>query len=295
MVVENATPAQCVHVSATMLLVAMPDGRSWLTNVGTSSITTLPVSAIAAERLSVAASLVEGAIAAGLAGSKQARSTISYTLPRYIRWLAGNYIFAGQTPGLFRRAAERFEAAGRRDLATFACQKADEEEGHANLAYRDLEGLGLPAVEVIRLLQPPSAEVFADRFRSYVESTCPIALFGFSYCLERMAVGRDEAFIRKIEAVCPPKSRAYRFLKVHSNIGADSTHVDEQLSFFESLTVTELAAVTCAAYETAALLGHQPLMDEALSDEEMERRLLKQGFSFHSPHAKKNGQREIAT
>lgn len=275
MVVDTAAPAQCAHVTATMLLVAMPDGRSWLTDVATSSITTLPVSAVAADRSSVAASLVEGAIAAGLAQGKQARSTISYTLPRYIRWLAGNYIFAGQTPGLFRRAAERFEAAGRRDLATFARQKADEEQGHASLAYRDIEGLGLPAAEVIRLIQPPSAEVFADCFRSYVESSCPIALFGFSYCLERMAVGRDEAFIRKIEAICPPKSRAYRFLKVHSSVGADSAHVDEQLSFFESLTATELVAVACAAYETAELLGNQPLMDEALSDEEMERRLLK--------------------
>jgi hypothetical protein len=293
MVVDNAASAQCVHVSETMLLVAMPDGRSWLTDVGTSSITTLPVSAIAADRSSVAASLVEGAIAAGLAGTKQAQSTISYTLPRYIRWLVGNYIFAGQTPGLFRRGAERFEAAGRLDLATFARQKADEEQGHANLAYRDLEGLGLPAAEVIRLIQPPSAEIFADRFRSYIESTCPIALFGFSYCLERMAVGRDEAFIRKVEGVCPPKSRAYRFLKVHSGVGADSTHVDEQLSFFEALTATELAAVACAAYETAELLGNQPLMDEALSDEEMERRLLKQGFSF--PVHAKNDQREIAT
>src|SRR6266851_5274005 len=292
--IENAALAQCVPVSATTLLVAMLDGRSWLTDVGTSSITTLPVSAVAAERSSVAASLVEGAIAAGLARNKQARSAVSYTLPRYIRWLAGNYVFAGQTPGLFRQGAERFEAAGRRDLAKFASQKADEEQGHANLAFRDLEGLGLPAAEVIRLIQPPSAEVFADRFRSYVESTCPIALFGFSYCLERMAVGRDEAFIRKVEAVCPPKSRAYRFLKVHSSVGADSAHVDEQLSFFESLTATELAAVACAAYETAELLGQQSLMDEALSDEEMERRLLKQGLSFRRPRAE-NGQREIAT
>ena len=29
-----------------------------------------------------------------------------------------------------------------------------------------------------------------------MESATPIALFGFSYCLERMAVERDDAFIR---------------------------------------------------------------------------------------------------
>jgi hypothetical protein len=59
----------------------------------------------------------------------------------------------------------------RRDLAKLALKKAEEEDGHANLAYRDLEDLGLPAGEVIRLIQPPSAAAFADRFETLVESS----------------------------------------------------------------------------------------------------------------------------
>src|SRR5262245_45083850 len=249
MSIENSAAAQCVQLSATAILIAMRDGRCWLMEPGSSSVAALPVSAIAAERSSLAASVIEGAIAAGLAQAKHTPAG-AYTLPRYMRWLAGNYVFAGQTPGLFRRGADRFATAGRPDLAEFARKKAGEEEGHARLAYRDLEGLGLPAAETIRLVEPPSAQAFADRFRAYVESSNPIALFGFSYCLERMAVERDDAFIRKVEAICPPKSRAYRFLKVHSNVGADSGHVDEQLAFFESLAPAELRAVACAAYET---------------------------------------------
>ena len=101
-------------------------------------------------------------------------------------------------------------------------QKAAEETGHAALAYRDLEALGLPASEVVRLVQPPSAKAFADRFRAYVESSTPIVLFGLSYCLERMAVARDDAYIRKVEAVCPPGTRADRFLKVHSGVGTET-------------------------------------------------------------------------
>jgi pyrroloquinoline quinone (PQQ) biosynthesis protein C len=190
----------------------------------------------------------------------------------------GNYVFAGENPGLFRRAAERFAASGRQDLAEFALQKAAEETGHADLAYRDLEGLGLPAAEVIALIEPPSADAFVRRFRTYVESSTPIALFGFSYCLERMAVERDDAFIRAVEAICPPQSKACRFLKVHSNVGSDSGHVHEQLSFFESLTGDELALVTSAAYETARLLARQPLTDQALSDEEIDRRLKHAGI-----------------
>jgi len=292
---KDAAQTQCIQISSKTLLIAVPDGRCWLMEVGSSCVTPLPASAVAAGRSSLTASVVEGAIFAGLTQTGHASTTGPYTLHRYIRWLAGNYVFAGQTPGLFRRAAQRFEASGRRDLAEFALKKAAEEEGHADLAYRDLDALGLPAAEAIRLIQPPSANAFADRFRAYVESNTPIALFGFSYCLERMAVERDDAFIRKVEAICPPEFRACRFLKVHSNIGSDSAHVDEQLSLFESFTGAELTLVTCAAYETAQLLARQPLMDQAVSDEEIDRRLRREGIEVALPHTDPGkDQREIA-
>jgi hypothetical protein len=260
----------CIALGPQTLLIAAPDGRCWLATVGSSALIALPASA------------VEGAIAAGLAATGRAVPDGSYTLLRYIRWLAGNYVFAGQTPGLFRRGAERLEAAGRPDLAAFAHQKAEEETGHAELAYRDLAALGLPAGEVIRLVAPPSANAFADGFRSHVESTEPIALFGFSYCLERMAIGRDAAFIQRIEAVCPPQARAYRFLKVHSTVGSDAAHVHEQLAVFESLRREELATVARAAYETAEMLAQQSTIDEVVSDEEINRRLRAAGIEIFS-------------
>jgi hypothetical protein len=277
------------QISPQTLLIAVPDGRCWLMGIGSSEVTALPASAVAAERSTLAASAVEGAIAAGLAQAEHTPAAEPCTLLRYIRWLAGNYVFAGQTPGLFRRGAERFHAAGRRDLAEFARQKAVEESGHAELAYRDLEALGLPAAEVVRLVAPPSAHAFAERFKSHVESGEPIALYGFSYCLERMAVERDRSFIRKVEAICPPGSRALRFLKVHSTIGSDSGHVHEQIAAFELLTGAELAVVVRAAYDTARMLARQPLMDQALSDEEIGRRLRLAGIDV--PRAK---QRQIA-
>jgi pyrroloquinoline quinone (PQQ) biosynthesis protein C len=187
----------------------------------------------------------------------------------------------GRRPGC-SRGAERFDAAGRRDLAEFARQKAAEESGHAELAYRDLEALGLPAAKVVRLVAPPSAHAFAERFKSHVESGEPIALYGFSYCLERMAVERDRSFIRKVEAICPPGSRALRFLKVHSTIGSDSGHVHEQIAAFELLTGAELAVVVRAAYDTARMLAPQLPMDQALSDEEIGRRLRLAGINAPS-------------
>jgi hypothetical protein len=289
---KDSVLAQSIQITSSRLLTAMPDGRSWLVELSSSLLTALPISPIAMTRSSVTASLVEGAISAGLTQTGFTPSVGSRTsLPGYIRWLVGNYVFAGQTPGLFRRAARRFVELGRPVLAEFSLKKAAEEDGHADLAYRDLHALGLPATETIRAIQPTSATEFTDRFRSYVESSAPVALFGFSYCLERMAVGRDDAFIRTVEAICPPECRAFRFLKVHSNIGSDHDHVDEQLAFFESLPWADLVLITSAAYETAELLARQPRMDQALTDEEIGRRLEKAGirapFSRDPEHAER--------
>jgi hypothetical protein len=276
----GAVAASTFRIARQTLLVAVPDGRCWLTTVGSSEVAVLPVSPVAAKRTTLTASAVEGAIAAGLLRPGRAPAPEPCTLLRYVRWLAGNYLFAGQTPGLFRRGAERLDATGRMELAAFARRKAAEETGHAALAYRDLEALGLPALEVIRLVQPPSASAFAEGFRSHIDSDEPIALFGFSYCLERMAVERDPAFIRTIESVCPPGARAFRFLKVHSTVGTDAGHVHEQLSLFESFTQPELATVVRAAYETAAMLARQAEMDRALTDEEIVRRLRRAGIEL---------------
>jgi hypothetical protein len=92
-----------------------------------------------------------------------------------------------------------------------------------------------------------------------------------------MAIGRDEAFVRNVQSICPAGSRAIRFLKVHSNIGSDSAHVHEQLSFFESLAGSELANVTRAAFETAEMLAQQPQLDRTLTDEETRLRLRRAG------------------
>ena len=273
LIVLNMAHMRQIEIGGDNILVAMADGRCWFIDVAFPGAAALPVSRLAAERASLAASLMEGAVCAGLTRTTPAETGRPYTLLRYIRWLAGNTIFAGQTPDLFRRAASRFDAAGRPDLAAFARKKAAEEAGHADLAFRDLESLGLPAADVIRLIRPPSAEAFADRFRAYVESSAPVALFGFSYCLERMAVERDAAFIRNIDTLCGAGQAATRFLLVHSAVGGDHTHVHEQLAFFESLSDEDLLAVTRAAYETAAMLARQPEIDRALSDQEMSRRL----------------------
>src|SRR4051794_11137580 len=97
---KDSVLAQSIQITSSRLLTAMPDGRSWLVELSSSLLTALPISPIAMTRSSVTASLVEGAISAGLTQTGFTPSVGSRTsLPGYIRWLVGNYVFAGQTPG----------------------------------------------------------------------------------------------------------------------------------------------------------------------------------------------------
>jgi len=84
------------QISPQTLLIAVPDGRCWLMGIGSSEVTALPASAVAAERSTLAASAVEGAIAAGLALAEHTPAAEPYTLLRYIR-------SAGAPSGLMRR------------------------------------------------------------------------------------------------------------------------------------------------------------------------------------------------
>src|SRR6516225_1564751 len=193
-----------------------------------------------------------------------------------IRSLAGRKLFIRRddtgSVSARRRAVRSGSALGSRGVCS--------QEGHADLAYRDLVDLGLPANQVLELIRPPSAVAFADRFARLVESDDPVALFGFSYCLERMAVERDDAFMQVVRSICPPQTRALRFLKVHSIVGSDGAHVDEQLSFFDTMTHEELEAIVGAAFGTAVMLGQQPTMDQALTDLEICRRLACAGITL---------------
>jgi len=272
---------QNIRLSDDLLLIAVPEGRSWLVNLVSRQVLALPLSSIAAESPSVSASFVEGAVFAGVVHFGASVRATPQTLPRYIRWLIRYHLFTEQTPALLRQGAQNLNATGRGDLSEFASRKADEETGHDRLAFLDLEALGLSAPEVIRLVQPPSANVLVSKLREYVESPEPIALFGFSYCMERMTIEKDESFISSIEEICSPKS-ACQFLRVHSGIGSDRDHTNEQLALFETLNFDQLTIVVRAAFETAKMITALDTIDQILSDEEIDRRLKRNGMVIYA-------------
>ena len=263
---------QSIMLSDGLLLTAVPEGGSWLVNLVTRQVFALPSSGIAAERRNVSTSSVEGAVFAGVGhsgASTRAHPNDATKLYPLVNTLSPLYC---TDPCSSSSGANNLCAAGRRDLSEFVLRKADEETGHDRLALLDLEALGLPEAEVIRLIQPPSASVLVSKLRGYVKSPEPIALLGFSYCMERMTIEKDETFISSIDEICSPKS-ASRFLRVHSGTGNDRDHTNEQLTLFETLDFDELTIVARAAFETAKTIATLDTIYQTLSDEEINNEL----------------------
>ena len=272
--------AQCIEISPQRLLIALPDGRSWLTELSSSSVTPLPVSVTAARRSSLAAGVVEGAIVAGLTRTAPASTCEPCSLLRYIRWLVGNHAFAGQTPGLLRRAAERIRSIG----ATRPCRLLPQEGGRRrgprascvseSRGLRNASGASGPphsTAERRCIRGPPSSLCGVKQPDCVVRITATAWSAWQSSAMTRSSEGRKRSVRRK--------SALFEFLRVHSNVGSDSAHAEEQLSLFESLSYSELKTVACAAFETAELLARQQLLDQTLSEEEIGRRLQLAGIT----------------
>lgn len=178
-----------------------------------------------------------------------------------IRWLwrlAGSYHTTHDTPRLLRQAAERFVAAGRWELAQWASERANEEQGHDQLALLDIQGMGYEPKMVINRLVPPTAIELISYFSQQIEAIDPIGCVGYSYVLERLATRIEESTIKNIEAMLPPGTKATRCLRVHSNIGADAHHVRENVETIAKLTLAEQRNIAIACYETAKLCFTPP-------------------------------------
>jgi hypothetical protein len=215
--------------------------------------------------------LLDGAIAAAFGHAREAEVP-SLTPIRWAFRLAGLYHLTHSTPPLLRHAAAAFEAAGRGHLARWAHERAHEEAGHDRLALLDLAALGHDASRVVEQLRPPIAMRLSSFFEAAAHAPDPIAVIGYAYALERLAltVGRPE--IEAVERVLPPGVRATRCLRVHSAIGSDDDHVRATIDVLVACTPAERRAVAVAAHHTARLC-FEPVEGGHPSDEEIAARL----------------------
>ncbi len=201
--------------------------------------------------------LLEGAVAAGLAAARAAhpdRRPPPLTALRWMWRLAGLYHLTTHTPALMREAVTRFEIAGRPALAAWARDKARDETAHDALALRDLAAMGLDGRAVVDLLRPPVPMAMVAWFRDAVHAKAPpLGVLAYACAVERLAMRVDAGYLARVQALLPAGVDATRCLRVHSAVGSDARHVEENAAVVAALAADERAGIVFAVSEVARL------------------------------------------
>jgi hypothetical protein len=217
--------------------------------------------------------LLDGALNLGFAGIERRLARPEPTIAGYIVALVGAYHTSVHTPRNLRRAASRFKELGRPEVATYLEVRAREETGHDRLALKDLRVLGVPAERLVANFLPEGIKPLCKRFDDLCAEDYPIGCIGYSYCLERIAALKEKTDIEKVQALCPDGVDATRFLRSHSSLGSEASHVDETIEFVASLPANDRIRVVQETYESALIMAegynHELLKSEAEMLEEI--------------------------
>ena len=219
--------------------------------------------------------LRDGAINLGFAGIEKRLARPEPTLVGYIVALVGAYHTSVDTPRNLQRAAGRFEELGRPEVAAYLEERAREETGHDRLALKDLRALGMPGERLVANFIPEGIKPLCRRFDELCVEDYPIGCIGYSYCLERIAALKQETDIEKVQALCPDGVDATRFLRSHSSLGSEVTHVEETIAFVASLPANDRIRVVQETYQSALIMAEgynrELLKSEAEMLEELQR------------------------
>ena len=263
---SNLTNAEWAQIAPGKVVIATPE-RTWLYQPRSAEDRFAhPMECTGS--LATTQRLLDGAIAAAKYAANSNQRPPALTSTRWIWRLAGAYHMTSSAPNLMRNAAKGFAANGRSDLEEWALEKAKEETGHDLLALKDIQSLGYDSEAVVKTLVPPVAKALMDYFSRSVKDEDPIDCVGYAYAMERLSLGIGEDYIQKVEAILPPEINATRCLRVHSSVGADAGHVDENVSMIVRLTASERSRVAQACYETA-LMCFSPPPGDYISDKEL--------------------------
>lgn len=264
---SDLTNAEWAQIAPGKVIVATED-RSWLYRSRSAGDRFLqPMEG--AGSIATTRKLLDGALAAARYAVDSNIRPPALTPLRWVWRLAGAYRLTCLVPRLLEEAAQNFASTDRYMLAQWAIEKSNEETGHDLLALRDILALGYDAEAVVEVLVPPAATVLMDYFVRSVRDNDPIDCVGYSYTMERLAMGVDEEYIQKVEVLLPPNINATRCLRVHSSVGADADHVEENASTIAKLTSTERSRIARACYETA-LMCFSPPPEGYISDAELQ-------------------------
>jgi hypothetical protein len=199
--------------------------------------------------------LLDGALNLGFSGIEERLAQPEPTIAGYIVALVGAYHTSVHTPRNLRRAASRFEELGRPEVAAYLEERAREETGHDRLALKDLHALGVPGERLVANYIPEGIKPLCERFDELCAQHYPIGCIGYSYCLERIAALKQKSDIDRIQELCPDGVDATRFLRSHSCLGSEVTHVEETIKFVASLNADDRIRVVQETYESALIMA----------------------------------------
>ncbi len=264
-----------VKVTGDTSIIARESGEVWFhTPSGTKETVdpfATPMTGVGSAGSTVG--LLDGAINLGFAGIEKRLARPDPTLVGYIVALVGAYHTSVDTPRNLRRAASRFNELGRPEVAAYLEERAREETGHDRLALKDLRALGVPGERLVANFIPEGIKPLCKRFDDLCAEDYPIGCIGYSYCLERIAALKQEADIARVRALCPDGIDATRFLRSHSSLGSEASHVAETIEFVASLPAKDRIKVVQETYESSLLLAegynHELLKSEAEMLEEI--------------------------
>ena len=175
--------------------------------------------------------LLDGAINLAFTAIEKRLARPEPTVAGYIVALVGAYHTSVDTPRNLRRAASRFNDMGRPEVAAYLEERAREETGHDRLALKDLRALGVPGERLVANYIPDGIKPLCKRFDDLCAEDYPIGSIGYSYSLERIAALKQEADIARVRALCPDGIDTTRFLRSHSSLGSEASHVAETIEF----------------------------------------------------------------
>ncbi len=265
-----------VNVTGDTSIIARESGEVWFHTLrGMKKIAdpfATPMTGVGAAGSTVG--LLDGAINLGFAAIEKRLARPDLTLAGYIVALVGAYHTSVHTPQNLRRAASRFSELGRPEVAAYLEERAREETGHDRLALKDLRALGVPGERLVANFVPEGIKPLCKRFDDLCAQDYPIGCIGYSYCLERIAALKDKTDIEKVRTLCPDGVDATRFLRSHSSLGSEASHVEETIAFVASLPANDRISVVQETYESALIMAegynHELLKSEAEMLEELQ-------------------------
>jgi hypothetical protein len=213
--------------------------------------------------------LLDGALNLGFSEIEKRLARPDPTIIGYIVALVGAYHTSVDTPRNLRRAASRFEELGRPEVAAYLEERAREETGHDRLALKDLRALGVPAERLVASFIPEGIQPLCKRFDALCAEDYPIGCIGYSYCLERIAALKQKTDIETVEALCPDGVDATRFLRSHSSLGSEASHVEETIAFVASLPANDRIRVVQETHRSALIMAEGYNRELLKSESEM--------------------------